>query len=181
MEDSEQQRKLSTMLSPLLGSRGGSLAVDPFRGLLFFEDGGSDAPMDWRETREAHVFDVDLPGYRKEDVKLQLVPEGRVLQISAERKEEGEDEEEGKGHRWHCRERAARGGYSRQFQLPEDAKVGEIKASMRNGVLTVVVPKDREKKINKKRQQKKAVEIGGVDSSDKDSKRLIGRFACCKA
>ncbi|OWM81094.1 hypothetical protein CDL15_Pgr007125 [Punica granatum] len=157
----------------------GSL-IDPFRGFSLEED-SSEARMDWRETPDAHVFDVDLPGLSKEEVKLQLVPEGRVLQITAERKEE---EEEGKGDRWHCRERTERGGYFRQFRLPDDAKVHEIKASMQDGVLTVVVPKDKEAQRGKKSDKghKKAIEISGDDGGHaKDHKRLIGRFVCCKA
>ena len=64
------------------------------------------------------------------------VEEGRVLQISGERKKE----ETTSTDRWHRVERY-QGSFLRRFRLPENAKVDEVKAAMENGVLTVTVPK----------------------------------------
>ncbi|KAG5068921.1 hypothetical protein JHK85_001298 [Glycine max] len=98
------------------------------------------ARVDWKETPESHVFKADLPGLKKEEVKVE-VEEGRVLNISGERSVEKED----KNEKWHRVERG-RGKFQRKFWLPEDAKVDEVKASMENGVLTVIVPKVPDKK-----------------------------------
>lgn len=141
---------------------------NPFRS-LFMDNSGTQ--MDWKETAHAHIFEIDLPGVSKEDVKLE-VEEGRVLRVSAERKEEAEE----KGEKWHCKERAS-GGFFREFELPENAKVDEIKASMRDGVLVVIVPKDEHRK---KKPRKKGVEIYGEDEGEHAPKGL-GRFVCCKA
>ncbi|KAH7387559.1 hypothetical protein KP509_16G029900 [Ceratopteris richardii] len=132
---------------------GGSDIFDPFNfdSLLFGSrlsdrTGGSSSyardvaavantQVDWKETAEAHVFKANLPGLSKEEVKIQ-VQDGRVLQISGERKKE----EVSHGEKWHRVERA-QGSFLRRFRLPETAQVEEISASMENGVLTVTVPK----------------------------------------
>ncbi|KAE9449066.1 hypothetical protein C3L33_19030, partial [Rhododendron williamsianum] len=102
-------------------------------------------PIDWKETSEAHVFVADLPGLKKEDVKVE-VSDG-LLQISGERNVENEDDS--KDYKWHRAERC-RGKFSRSFRLPDNAKADEVKASMENGVLTVTVPKQEVKKPEKK-------------------------------
>ncbi|KAJ6409000.1 hypothetical protein OIU84_008654 [Salix udensis] len=85
---------------------------------------------------EAHVFKADLPGLRKEEVKVQI-EDDRVLQISGERNVEKED----RNDTWHRVERSS-GKFMRRFRLPENTKMNQVKASMENGVLTVTVPKE---------------------------------------
>ncbi|RWR97316.1 class I heat shock-like protein [Cinnamomum micranthum f. kanehirae] len=104
----------------------------------------ANARIDWKETPEAHVFKADLPGLKKEEVKVEL-EEGRVLQISGERSREQEE----KNDKWHRVERSS-GKFLRRFRLPENAKVDEVKAAMENGVLTVTVPKEQVKKADVK-------------------------------
>ena len=106
--------------------------------------------VDWKETPEAHVFKADLPGLKKEEVKVE-VEDDRVLQISGERSVEKED----KNDEWHRVERSS-GKFLRRFRLPENAKMDQVKASMENGVLTVTVPKEEIKKPDVK-----SIEISG--------------------
>ncbi|KAL3521161.1 hypothetical protein ACH5RR_019310 [Cinchona calisaya] len=110
----------------------------------------ANARIDWKETPEAHVFKADLPGLKKEEVKVE-VEEGQVLQISGERSRKQEE----KNDKWHLVERSS-GQFLRRFRLPENAKVDQVKASMENGVLTVTVPKEKVKKPDVK-----AIEISG--------------------
>lgn len=133
---------------------------DPFQGFPFdslrsisiANDTGAfvNARIDWKETPEAHVFKADLPGVKKEEVKVE-VEEGRVLKISGERSREKEE----KNDKWHRVERSS-GQFMRQFRLPENAKVDQVKAAMENGVLTVTVPKEEVKKA-----EVKAIDISG--------------------
>ncbi|KAJ4719918.1 Class I heat shock protein [Melia azedarach] len=106
--------------------------------------------IDWKETPEAHIFKADLPGLKKEEVKVE-VEDGRVLQISGERSKEQEE----KTDKWHRVERSS-GKFMRRFRLPDNAKMDQIKANMENGVLTVTVPKEEVKK-----SEVKAIDISG--------------------
>ncbi|CAE5960127.1 unnamed protein product [Arabidopsis arenosa] len=110
----------------------------------------TNAKVDWKETPEAHVFKADLPGLKKEEVKVE-VEAGNILQISGERSNENEE----KNDKWHRVERSS-GKFMRRFKLPENAKMEEIKASMENGVLSVTVPKVPEKK-----PEVKSIDISG--------------------
>ena len=126
---------------PFFNNGGGALSFPGGGG-----GGGSEAlafagtRIDWKETPEAHVFKADLPGSKKEEVKVE-VEEGRILQISGERRKEQEERTD----TWHRVERSS-GKFLRRFRLPESAKVDQISASMENGVLTVTVPKEEVKK-----------------------------------
>nr|CAD1826862.1 unnamed protein product [Ananas comosus var. bracteatus] len=83
------------------------------------------ANVDWRETDRAHIFVAELPGVRKEDVKVE-VEDGNVLKISGERVEK----EEQKGDTWHRMERR-RGAFLRRFRLPDDANLDDVNCTSR--------------------------------------------------
>ncbi|KAK7300547.1 hypothetical protein RJT34_11393 [Clitoria ternatea] len=106
--------------------------------------------IDWKETPEAHVFKADLPGLKKEEVKVEI-EEGRVLQISGQRTKEKEE----KNETWHRVERSS-GSFLRRFRLPENANLEQVKAAMENGVLTVTVPK-----VELKKPDVKPIQITG--------------------
>jgi HSP20 family protein len=115
------------------------LLADPFRVLeqIPFGLDRDDVAMvtmtrvDWRETPDSHEIVVDVPGMRKEDLKIE-VEENRVLRISGERRRE----EEQKGDHWHREERSY-GRFWRQFRLPDNADLDTVAADLNNGVLTV--------------------------------------------
>ncbi|KAL6838313.1 hypothetical protein ACP4OV_031817 [Aristida adscensionis] len=116
-----------------------ALLADPFRILEQVPFGFdrddvamvSMARVDWRETPEAHEIVVDVPGMRREDLKIEI-EENRVLRISGERRREVED----KGDHWHREERTY-GRFWRQFRLPDNADLDTVAASLDSGVLTV--------------------------------------------
>lgn len=128
---------------------------DPFKDFPFPEFSRENSAfvstkIDWKETPEAHVFKADLPGLKKEEVKVE-VEDDRMLQISGERNVEKED----KNDTWHRVERSS-GKFLRRFRLPENAKMDQIKAAIENGVLTVTVPK-----VEMKKPDVKAIQISG--------------------
>uniref|UniRef100_A0ACD5X421 Uncharacterized protein n=1 Tax=Avena sativa TaxID=4498 RepID=A0ACD5X421_AVESA len=133
------------------GSRSGSSLFPSFPRPSSSETAAfAGARIDWKETPEAHVFKADVPGLKKEEVKVE-VENGNVLQVSGERNKEQEE----KTDTWHRVERSS-GRFLRRFRLPENARAEQIKASMENGVLTVIVPKEETKK-----PEVKSIQISG--------------------
>lgn len=129
-----------SLISQLLGDE----TFDPFLSMIN-KCPVLSTPTDWKETKDAHVFISDLPGLKKDEVKVE-VDEGRVLQISGERNVGDHDDDDDKNkNKWHRVERC-RGKFQRRFRLPENAKVDQVKAHMENGVLVVTVPKQEVKK-----------------------------------
>lgn len=87
-----------------------------------------------RETDDAFLFKGDLPGLKQEDVDVTLT--GNRLQVSGKRDEEKEISE----GTVHAYERSF-GSFSRSFTLPETADLDKIRCDLKDGVLTMVVPK----------------------------------------
>ncbi|KAL4185043.1 hypothetical protein AMTRI_Chr10g228640 [Amborella trichopoda] len=81
--------------------------------------------FNWNETDNAHVFKADLPGLKKEEVRVEL-EDGEVLWISGARKEMEE-----KIDKWHRVERS-QGKFLRRFRLPENAKLEAPKPNVKS-------------------------------------------------
>jgi HSP20 family protein len=96
-------------------------------------------PVDILESRDSYLIRAELPGMKKEDFNLE-VKEGS-LTLSGERKLEAP----ANGVEYHGVERAA-GQFSRSFSLPQTVKADEIKATYRDGILEIHVPKSEEAK-----------------------------------
>jgi HSP20 family protein len=88
---------------------------------------------DVMETAEEFTIQVELPGLEREDVTIEV--QGRELSIHGERRPEM-----AVGGAYQVMERLY-GPFGRTFILPDAAPVDSIRASMRNGLLTVTVPK----------------------------------------
>lgn len=97
---------------------------------------------DIMETKDSVVVTAELPGVRKEDIKINATED--AVEISAETKEEKKVEEKG----YYRRERSL-GRYYRSYTLPARVKPEKAKASYKNGVLEVVLPKAEKKEKGK--------------------------------
>lgn len=100
-------------------------------------------PLDLSEDADQLVVEVELPGVRKEDLELS-VHKG-VLSISGERKSEHPADGEAGCYR---RERF-HGRFQRSITLPKPVEADAAKATYRDGVLTVVLPKTEEARPRK--------------------------------
>lgn len=90
--------------------------------------------VDISETAKEYTVKAELPGVKKEDVKVQV--QNGVLTLSGERKIEREDKDE----KYHRVERSY-GSYSRSFVLPDNVAQDKISAECKEGVVTVRLPK----------------------------------------
>lgn len=94
-----------------------------------------------KEQDDCYKLRFNVPGLGKDDVKI-TVEEG-ILTIKGEHKEEQEEEGSDDDEHWSAR---SYGYYNSSMMLPDDAKVDEIKAEMKNGVLTVLIPRTEKPK-----------------------------------
>lgn len=137
------ERQLAPMMPPL-SARGGALAEPA--GALW-----RSLALEVEETEGAYVVHAEVPGFDKDEIKVMVSPEG-VLTVQGEKKEEtsapaAKDEKKG-GDKDKSEPAVPRSYYSRRYAsfkrsvlLPSDVKQEEIKAAVRNGVLTISVPK----------------------------------------
>ncbi len=88
---------------------------------------------------------MDLPGYDKSDIQIEV--EDGYLTVTAKREESENEEKEGK----YIHKERYYGECSRSFYVGEDVNEDEIKASFKNGTLCLEFPKQEEQKIEKKK------------------------------
>ncbi|MGQ9664220.1 MAG: Hsp20/alpha crystallin family protein [bacterium] len=90
--------------------------------------------LDIEEDNENFIVKAELPGLKKEEVKISV--RGNLLTIAGERKQE----EETKNKTYHRVERQY-GKFSRTISLPSEVDVDKIKAIYKDGVLHITLPK----------------------------------------
>jgi len=102
--------------------------------------------VDISETDTAYLIKGEIPGVKKEDVKVTI--EDGMLTIRGERKQEKEE----KGKKFH-RVECSYGSFMRSFQVPNDADENKVTAEFKDGMLNVTLAKsakakDKAKAIN---------------------------------
>lgn len=101
----------------------------------------SDASSD----ENAYRITMGLPGVAEEDIHLTV--ENGVVHLKGEKKSTREE----KGDTWYFSERQY-GGFARSFSLPEDADGDGVKAELKDGVLTVTLPRKPQAEVEAARR-----------------------------
>lgn len=101
---------------------------------------------DIKEKDGNYILDIDLPGYDKQNINIEL--NNGYLTVAA-KKEEKNDESNEKGN--YIYQERYYGEMSRSYYVGENVKQDSIKASFKNGTLKLIVPKEDPKKIEQKR------------------------------
>lgn len=111
---------------------------DAFTRPINLRDGGWSAPaVDMYQTDDEVVLKVALPGFKADDVQINVT--GDVITLRGELKHE----EEKKDKSWHIREHRW-GSFERSLNLPTDVKADQAVADFENGILTITLPKAEE-------------------------------------
>lgn len=112
--------------------------LDEMQRRVFGETAITDFKTDIRDNGDSYLLEADLPGFKKEDISVDI--EGETLTIRAERTEEKE-ENDGKGN-FVKRERSY-GSFSRSFDMT-GIRTEDVSAAYENGVLKLNLPKKQE-------------------------------------
>ena len=119
---------------------------DIFNDPFFSNNESKIMRTDIKEHENCYDIKIDWPGYEKEDIKVDI--EDGYLNVAASMNKHNEEKEKGKFIR---RERFF-GECKRSFYVGDDLEVEDVKASFKNGTLTLEVPKKEEsKKIDSKK------------------------------
>lgn len=97
--------------------------------------------VDITETEGSFELHVSLPGFKKEDIHIEL--DENKLTVSGERKLEKKEDNK----KYHLVE-TEYGSFSRTFTLPKNTKTNSIEANYKDGILQLSIPKE-EKEIKK--------------------------------
>ena len=108
-----------------------------FNNNFFSSPSLAEFKTDITDEGDHYTLKADLPGFKKEDIHLNL--DGDTLTIQAERHSEHEDAQ--KKDKYVCCERSY-GAYSRSFDV-SGIDCANIKAAYKDGVLTLTLPKQK--------------------------------------
>jgi len=125
---------ISTRLNRVFGRAAGRTASDS--EMLAMPDWMPS--VDISETDAAYLIKGEIPGVRKDAVKVTI--QDGMLTIQGERKQEKEE----KGKKFH-RVECSYGSFVRSFRVPDDADENKIKAEFKDGMLNVTLPKSEKK------------------------------------
>lgn len=130
----ELQRRMNRMMQGFWGGR--PMLPGPESAI---EEYGREPYTDIMEADNEVVLTAEIPGVKKEDIKINVT--GDSIEISAETKKEEKKEKKG-----FVRRERSYGRYYLKYSLPATVNPDKAKASYKNGVLEVRLPKTEAKK-----------------------------------
>lgn len=116
------------------------LIGDLFRDPFFTDHESNVMKTDIKEKSDKYLIDIELPGYEKDSIKIDI--DDGYLTVHAEINSDKEEKEEGK----FVRKERYIGSCSRSFYVGTEVQSEDIKASFKNGMLQIEIPKKDEKK-----------------------------------
>ncbi len=99
--------------------------------------------VDVSESDSEMVVQAELPGMTQDDIELNL--QDNVLTLQGKKKKKESKEEKENHHRVEC----SYGSFNRSFSLPCNVKTDDVKATFKDGVLEIILPKTEEAKPQK--------------------------------
>ena len=99
---------------------------------------------DVRETEDTYELDIDLPGFKKDEVNLEL-KDGYLTIQAAKGLDKEEPEKKGK----YIRQERYAGACSRSFYVGDAVEPEDVSAKFEDGILTISVPKNVKKQLPK--------------------------------
>lgn len=113
---------------------------------FFGKDSGITVPaVNVKESAGQFNIELAAPGMKKEDFKIDL--DHNIISISSEKKMENENSEDGK----YTRREYSFQSFSRSFSFPETVEPDKVKATYKDGILNITLPKKKDI-VNKKKQ-----------------------------
>jgi HSP20 family protein len=116
------------------------MVQDPFRELAWPSLAESTAPMAFspsfeiKENGEGYYFRADVPGVRESDLEVSV--QGNRVSVTGKRESEKTDERD----KYYVYERSY-GSFTRSFTLPDGVELDKAKAELKDGVLTLFMPR----------------------------------------
>ena len=130
-ELNEIQREMNRLFDDFFGERQSGLT-----------EGAWTPAVDVSENEATILVRAELPGMKQEDIEVDL--QDNVLTIKGEKKKETKEDQEN-----FQRVERSYGSFSRTFTLPANVKPEDIKATFKDGVLEISLPKAEEAKTQK--------------------------------
>ncbi len=112
---------------------------------LYGKNSGNLMKTDVQETEDGYTVDIDLPGFQKDEIKMQL--ENGCLTVNAAKSLDRD--EKGENGNYVRRERYA-GSMSRSFYVGNHVKEEDIHPKYENGILTFRIPKEQPAVVEEK-------------------------------